>query len=105
MWPLLYIRQGLYAFLLVCSVVLSALTVARVSYTSRPRTERSLNNGRPFYGAPLVDLPPTLLIHAARDRSIGGRAAGLGSPHSLLCPFNASILFAKSRSDFRRPLT
>ena len=54
MLPLPDVRLGLYVFLLVCSVILFSLTIARVSYTSHTRPERSLNNGQPFYGMSLV---------------------------------------------------
>lgn len=62
MLPLSDIRLGLYAFWLVCSVILFSLAIARVSYTSHTRSERSLNNGQPFYDPSVVELLVSALL-------------------------------------------
>ncbi|KAF8597111.1 hypothetical protein BDV93DRAFT_527675 [Ceratobasidium sp. AG-I] len=62
MLPLPDIRLGLYAILLACSVILFSLTIARVSYTSHTRSERSLNSGQPFYDPSVVELLVSALL-------------------------------------------
>lgn len=56
------VRLGLYIVLLVCSVILFSLAIARISYTSHIRSERSLNNGLPFYG----ELPVYFLVSSSQ---------------------------------------
>lgn len=56
------VRYGAYASLFLWTVLLIILCIVRLNYTSTRRTEKSLNDGNPFYDPSVAELLFTSLV-------------------------------------------